>query len=45
LLHYKFVGAVIPGFRNLNQVQVNLAAIDKPLTDDEFEFVKKVFTD
>jgi myo-inositol catabolism protein IolS len=45
LLHYKFMGAVIPGFRNLRQVQVNLSAMDKPLTDEEFEFVKSVFTD
>ena len=43
LLHYKFMGAVIPGFRNLNQVKVNLSAVDRPLTDDEFEFVKRVF--
>jgi aryl-alcohol dehydrogenase-like predicted oxidoreductase len=39
------MGAVIPGFRNLNQVKVNLSAMNKPLTDDEFEFVKSVFTD
>ena len=45
LLHFKIMGAVIPGFRNLNQVKVNLSAMDKPLTDDEFEFVKSVFTD
>ncbi len=45
LLHYKFMGAVIPGFTNLNQVKVNLSAMDKPLTDDEFDFVKGVFTD
>lgn len=45
LLHYNFMGAVIPGFRNLNQVKVNLSVKDKPLTDDEFEFVKSVFTD
>jgi len=45
LLHYKFVGAVIPGFRNLKQVKINLSAMDKPLKDEEFEFVKKVFTD
>jgi len=45
LLHYKFMGAVIPGFRNLNQVKINLSAMDKPLTDDEFEFVKSVFAD
>jgi len=43
LLHYNFMGAVIPGFRNLQQVKVNLSAIDKPLTDDEFEFVKSMF--
>ena len=45
LLHHKFVGAVIPGFRNLHQVKVNLAAMDRPLTDDEFGFVRSVFTD
>ena len=43
LLHYKVVGAVIPGFRNLNQVKVNLSAAEKPLTDDEFNFIKSVF--
>ena len=43
LLHYNFMGAVIPGFRNLQQVKVNLSAIDKPLSDDEFEFVNNVF--
>lgn len=45
LLHYKIMGAVIPGFRNLKQVKINLSATDKPLTDDEFEFVKNVFSD
>jgi len=45
LLHYKIMGAVIPGFRNLHQVKVNLSAMDKPLTDDEFEFVKTVFAE
>jgi len=44
LLHYKFIGAVIPGFRNLKQVKVNLSAIDKPLTDEEFEFINQVFS-
>lgn len=43
LLHYKVVGAVIPGFRNLHQVKVNLSAVDKPLTEDEFLLVKKIF--
>ena len=45
LLHYKIMGAVIPGFRNLHQVKVNLSAMDKPLTDDEFNYVKSVFAD
>lgn len=45
LLHYKIMGAVIPGFRNLHQVKVNLSAMDKPLTDDEFDFVKNVFSE
>jgi aryl-alcohol dehydrogenase-like predicted oxidoreductase len=44
LLHYNVVGAVIPGFRNLKQVKDNLYASEKPLTDDEFEFIKKVFS-
>jgi len=45
LLHYNVVGSVIPGFRNLKQVQVNLTKKDKPLTDDEFEYIKNVFRD
>lgn len=45
LLHYKVVGAVIPGFRNLKQVQVNLSCKDKPLTDEEFKYIKNVFCD
>ncbi|MGE5401136.1 MAG: aldo/keto reductase [Ignavibacteriales bacterium] len=45
LLHYKVVAAVIPGFRNLRQVITNLEAADKPLTDDEFTFIKNLFTD
>ncbi len=44
LLHYSVVGSVIPGFRNLKQVKINLSAADKPLTGDEFEFVKSVFS-
>lgn len=43
LLHYKFMGAVIPGFRNLNQVKVNFSAMDTPLNDEEFEFIQSVF--
>jgi aryl-alcohol dehydrogenase-like predicted oxidoreductase len=45
LLHYKIMGTVIPGFRNLNQVKVNLSAMDKALSQEEFEFVKSVFSD
>lgn len=45
LLHYKVVGCVIPGFRNLNQVKANLAGQDKPLNDSEFEFIKSLFID
>ena len=45
LLYYKFMGAVIPGFRNLKQVKVNLSAMDKPLTDEEFEFINQVFSE
>jgi aryl-alcohol dehydrogenase-like predicted oxidoreductase len=44
LLHYPVMGAVIPGFRNLKQVKINLSAMDKPLTDEEFNFINKVFT-
>jgi aryl-alcohol dehydrogenase-like predicted oxidoreductase len=43
LLHYKVVGAVIPGFRNLEQVKSNLSGMDNPLTEEEFNFIKKIF--
>jgi aryl-alcohol dehydrogenase-like predicted oxidoreductase len=43
LLHYNVVGAVIPGFRNLEQVKINLSAMDKPLATDEFNLVRKIF--
>jgi myo-inositol catabolism protein IolS len=43
LLNYKVVGSVIPGFRNLKQVKSNLAFKDKPLSDDEFNFIREVF--
>ncbi|MEP0859900.1 MAG: aldo/keto reductase [Ignavibacterium sp.] len=45
LLHYKQVGAVIPGFRNLAQVKANLYGQNMPLTDEEFEFIKSLFAD
>lgn len=43
LLHYNVVGAVIPGFRNLRQVVTNLEGADRPLSDEEFSFVKELF--
>ena len=43
LLHFSEVGAVIPGFRNLEQVKSNLYAADKPLSKEEFEFIVRVF--
>lgn len=43
LLHYPVVSSVIPGFRNLRQVQVNLSGQDKPLTDEEFNYIRSVF--
>jgi aryl-alcohol dehydrogenase-like predicted oxidoreductase len=43
LLHYRVVGCVIPGFRNLKQVKSNLAGQNKPLTDEEFNFIKELF--
>ncbi|MBS4036190.1 MAG: aldo/keto reductase [Ignavibacterium sp.] len=45
LLYYNEVGAVIPGFRNLNQVKSNLAGKDNPFSDDEFKFMKELFND
>lgn len=43
LLHYKQVGAVIPGFRNLNQVKANLNGADQPINDEEFIYMKQLF--
>lgn len=45
VLYHPTVAAVIPGFRNLKQVMTNLYAMDKPLTEDEFNFIRKVFAD
>jgi myo-inositol catabolism protein IolS len=43
LLFYKQVGAVIPGFRNLEQVKSNLGGMDNSLTEEEFNYIKKIF--
>lgn len=42
-LAHPCVACAIPGFRNLNQVQVNLAELDKPLSADDVKFVQQVF--
>jgi myo-inositol catabolism protein IolS len=44
LLHYKVVAAVIPGFRNLKQVKSNLAGKNNPLKEDEFEYIREIFS-
>lgn len=43
ILSFKQVAAVIPGFRNLQQVKSNLYAVDKPLSDDDIIFIKNHF--
>jgi aryl-alcohol dehydrogenase-like predicted oxidoreductase len=45
LLQYNQVGAVIPGFRNPDQVKSNLSGNDNPLTKEEFNFIKDIFAD
>lgn len=45
LLHYKQVGAVIPGFRNLAQVKANLFGQNMPLTEEEFNYIKSLFAE
>lgn len=43
LLASDVVCCVIPGFRNPRQVEINLAAGDRPLTPDDVAFVREVF--
>ncbi len=43
VLSYDTVGCVIPGFRNKKQVETNLTAADKPLTQDDLIYIKDVF--
>lgn len=45
LLYYNRVGAVIPGFRNLNQVKTNLTSVNNPLTEQEFNFIRNIFSE
>lgn len=44
LLANPTVCCVIPGFRNLRQVEVNLSAAEKPLTADDVSFIGKTFS-
>ncbi len=37
------VACVIPGFRNLEQVKVNLAAAGKPLSPEDLVFIRAIF--
>jgi aryl-alcohol dehydrogenase-like predicted oxidoreductase len=41
LLSFPCVACVIPGFRNLKQVEINLASADKALTAEEVAFVRE----
>ena len=43
LLADPVVCCVIPGFRSLNQVQVNLAGQDQPLGLDDVKFIRETF--
>ncbi len=43
LLANPVVCCVIPGFRNLNQVEIDLAGKDKPLTPEDIRFIGETF--
>lgn len=43
LLAVPCVACVIPGFRNSNQVQVNLSVSEKPLTMEDVAFIRQTF--
>jgi myo-inositol catabolism protein IolS len=42
-LSHPWVCCAIPGFRNLSQVQVNLAGAEKPLSAEDVAFIRDVF--
>jgi myo-inositol catabolism protein IolS len=44
-LSHPWVCCAIPGFRNLEQVKLNLAAADKPLSKEDVKFIREVFED
>ncbi len=43
LLANPVVACVIPGFRNLNQVSINLSGQDKPLDPKDVQYIRKLF--
>jgi aryl-alcohol dehydrogenase-like predicted oxidoreductase len=45
LLAYPCVGCVIPGFRDLAQVEMNLAGADEPLTEQDVAYVLEAVRD
>jgi myo-inositol catabolism protein IolS len=45
LLYYRETGAVIPGFRNLQQVKANLHGMDSPLSQEDFNFIMEIFSE
>jgi myo-inositol catabolism protein IolS len=45
LLHENVLGCVIPGFRNKHQVEDNLYAADKPLSEEDIAYIRAAFKD
>jgi myo-inositol catabolism protein IolS len=45
ILHEPVVGCVIPGFRNTEQVQMNVSTAGKPMSDADAEYVRDVLRD
>ncbi len=43
VLSFEALGCTIPGFRNRQQVELNLAAAGKPLSNEEVKFIENVF--
>jgi aryl-alcohol dehydrogenase-like predicted oxidoreductase len=43
VLYHDHVAGVIPGFRNIAQVKVNLAAADQPLNGEQIALVRRAF--
>lgn len=43
ILYHETAACVIPGFRNLQQVKMNLSAADKGLSKEEYAYIKEAF--